>query len=115
MKRACNSRLLRFEPAFHSDAVPDPDPTFQFDADSGSLIQIWTIQYPKITLPFDADPYPDLAFHFHSNPDPDPAFQFDVDLDPDPASKNDANPCGFGSITLPTGPGPSWIQRANND
>ncbi len=46
----------------HSEAGPDPDPTFHFDADPDSVCL------------FDADP--DSTFLFDS--DPDPIFQCDV-------------------------------------
>ncbi len=37
---------------------------------------------------------------FNADPDLDPYFHSSVDLDPDLASKNNADPCGSGSVTL---------------
>ncbi len=45
------------------------------------------------------DPLSLPPFHFDADPDPDPAFNFDADP-ADPPSQNDADPSGYGSVTL---------------
>ncbi len=100
----------------HVDA--DPDPAFHFVADADSdpdpsnlmQIRIWiptTHFFPDFgPLMLQNDPL--RLPHFHFDADPDPAFQIDADpdpdfhfyADPDQVSKNDADPCGIGTLAL---------------
>jgi hypothetical protein len=88
------------DPTFHFDADPDADsdPTFQFDAITDPD-PILPLTFPALApLILQNNPLRLPPFHFDANPDPDPAIFFDAD--PDKTSRNDANPCEFGSATL---------------
>ncbi len=55
------------DPTFHSDADPEPDPSFQIKAQIHEKLA-------HLGSHVDPDPVPDPANHFDADPDADPDF-----------------------------------------